>query len=515
MDLDNLPGFDLGNLLKMLNGNRQRVLDLLHLFVKDAAGAPAEIESMAKAGDFQPAWARAHKLKGTAGNMGAKSLHAAALRLEDALKAGQYDPAIFSAFTDEFKKVQAAIAGLPQATERTPAPSGDAGTFEKVARQIDGLLAENDYVSVERLDELSDCLPSGKQEQFTVLSDHIFNIRYTKARQVLQAMTGLPDKQVKTAGKPQTPVVLVVDDTPAHAIAMAEFLMRSAYRVKVAVSGNEALRVAECEPHPDLILLDVMIPEMNGFELCERLKNHLLTQKIPVIFVTAEDDENSEECGLRLGAVDYITKPFSIPSTLMRIHHHILLKQQADLLESMSMVDALTHASNRRCFDCAMETEWKRAAREKKPLSLLMIDIDHFKEYNDHYGHGAGDTCLQSVAAALKAGVSRPGDLVARYGGEEFAVILPETAGQAARHIADRLCQSVRDLGLPHEHSSAGTCVTVSIGCATVDPDGDADPSQVLFAAADKMLYQAKKTGRDRVCHEEGPQQDDRQGIIP
>ena len=292
--------------------------------------------------------------------------------------------------------------------------------------------------------------------------------------------------------------VLVVDDTPDN-LALMSGLLKNHYQVKVANNGETALKIAATAPPPDLILLDVMMPVMDGLEVCRQLKKNPQTENIPVIFVTAKNEECDEEIGLNLGAVDYIAKPFSVPITLARIRNHIRLKQQADLLESISLVDALTHIPNRRRFDEALNAEWKRAAREKTLLSLLMIDIDHFKEYNDHYGHGAGDVCLQSVAAALLASVSRPGDLVARYGGEEFVAILPETNKEAAAHIAKGLCQGIHDLKLPHAHSGASPFITISIGCATVMPSGETSSSKTLLDEADKMLYQAKKTGRNRV----------------
>ena len=295
----------------------------------------------------------------------------------------------------------------------------------------------------------------------------------------------------------QQPTVLIVDDSPTNVQILAEAL-RADYRVKVAGGGREALEVALREPRPDIILLDVMMPEMDGLEVYRQLKNNPQTEKIPVIFVTARDDVSDEELGLNLGAVDYITKPFSIQIARARIRNHIRLKQQADLLESISLVDALTHIPNRRRFDEAIDAEWKRAAREKTPLSVLMIDIDYFKGYNDHYGHGAGDVCLQSVAAALQSGVSRPGDLVARYGGEEFAVILPETDKEAAAHIAARLCECVRGMRLPHAHSSVQPFVTVSAGCATMTPSEKTGSPSVLLDEADKMLYKAKRAGRNR-----------------
>ena len=293
--------------------------------------------------------------------------------------------------------------------------------------------------------------------------------------------------------------LLIVDDAPTNVQILAEAL-HSDYRIKVAGDGQEALKIALREPHPDLILLDVMMPGMDGFEVCRHLKRNPKTQKIPVIFVTAKNEECDEELGLNLGAVDYITKPFSIPITKARIRNHIRLKQQADLLESMSLVDALTQIPNRRSFDETIEAEWRRSVREHTRLSIMMIDIDHFKEYNDCYGHGAGDVCLQTVAETLLTGVSRPGDLVARYGGEEFVIILPGTSKEAAAHIATHLCERVRSMKLPHAHSIVEPYVTISIGGATMTPSGENNSYNALLDEADKMLYKAKNAGRNRVC---------------
>lgn len=301
----------------------------------------------------------------------------------------------------------------------------------------------------------------------------------------------------KKSGSINRPTVLVVDDTPDDLSLMSR-LLKDYYKVKVANNGKKALRIVADHP-PDLILMDVMMPGMDGLEVCRQLKKNPLTANIPVIFVTAKNEEYDEEHGLNLGAVDYIVKPFSIPITLARIRNHIQLKQQADLLESLSLIDALTHLPNRRHLDGTLNMEWKRAAREKAPLSMLMIDIDQFKQYNDEHGHAAGDASLQSVAASLRACVSRPGDLVARYGGEEFVVVLPDTHIDAAVHIATRMCEGISKLKLPHPNSGVEPFVTVSIGCATVVPS-PGTPSTTLFDEADKMLYKAKNSGRNRVC---------------
>ncbi len=294
------------------------------------------------------------------------------------------------------------------------------------------------------------------------------------------------------------PMILVVDDVPTNVQILAEAL-HGLYRIKVASNGNDALDIAQREPHPDLILLDVMMPEMDGFEVCRRLKADLRTQKIPVIFATAMSSMSDEEQGLNLGAVDYITKPFVIPIAKARIRNHIRLKQQADRLEALSLLDALTDIPNRRRYDESLASEWARAKRDRTPLSLIMIDIDHFKEYNDYYGHGAGDVCLQRVATELVEGVVRPGDVVARYGGEEFVVILPDTDKDAAGQIAERLRESIEKLNLAHAYSGTKSVITISAGVATQTELGECFSSRMLHDSADKALYMAKAGGRNRV----------------
>jgi diguanylate cyclase (GGDEF)-like protein len=300
----------------------------------------------------------------------------------------------------------------------------------------------------------------------------------------------------------QQATILIVDDVPTNVQILADALS-SGYRIKVASSGENALGIAQREPHPDLILLDVMMPDMDGFETCRRLKADTKTKNIPVIFVTAKDTHVDEELGLNLGAVDYIGKPFSIPITKARIRNHIQLKRQADLLEFQSMNDELTKMPNRRRFDQALALEWKRAVHDGAPLSLVLIDIDYFKQYNDCYGHVAGDVCLQMVAEELSKGVTRTGDLVVRYGGEEFVAILPETLRENALMIAEGLRVRIEKLGLPHTYPEAGSVVTVSLGVATQTKFEDNAFKQILDAA-DKALYRAKEGGRNRVCSNDG-----------
>ena len=292
--------------------------------------------------------------------------------------------------------------------------------------------------------------------------------------------------------------ILIVDDVPTNIQVLAETL-RADHHIRVATNGADALEVAKQFPQPDLILLDAMMPDMDGFEVCRRLKDAPETQHIPVVFVTAKEDAASEERGLSLGAVDYITKPFNLPIVRVRVRNYLALKHKTDMLESMAHIDSLTNIPNRRRFNETLDVEWRRCLRAKLPLSLLMIDVDHFKTYNDHFGHGAGDICLTTIASTLAAELVRPGDMVTRYGGEEFAVILPETDMEGALQTAERLRTAVIVRDFSKAVDGENRSVTVSIGCATILPQDDLDPIK-LIDAADKKLYQAKAAGRNRVC---------------
>jgi len=296
----------------------------------------------------------------------------------------------------------------------------------------------------------------------------------------------------------EKPTILIVDDTPTNIQVLAEAL-RADYRVKVAGSGKAAFEIIARQGLPDLILLDVMMPGMDGYAVCRRLKDDPRTKDIPVIFVTAKSDPLDEEHGLRLGAVDYIAKPFHPHIVAARVQNHINLKLKTDLLELHALLDGLTSIPNRRRFDDDLASEWKRAHRAGSMLSLIMLDVDYFKPYNDHYGHGAGDNCLRKVAGALAEAVVRPGDLAARYGGEEFVVLLPATGKDGAAQIAERIRAQVEALRIPHGYSAVAAWVTVSVGLASAVPR-DCDGTAALLEKADNMLYRAKDAGRNRVC---------------
>jgi diguanylate cyclase (GGDEF)-like protein len=295
----------------------------------------------------------------------------------------------------------------------------------------------------------------------------------------------------------EPPTVLVVDDEPSNVQALAK-LVKGDARVQVANNGEKALALAAGDSPPDLILLDIQMPDIDGYEVCRRLKADPATSEIPVIFVTARDTASDEERGLLLGAVDYIAKPFYPAIVRARVRTHLELKRKTDLLERIAWIDGLTSTPNRRYFDDQLDKERRRAQREGHPLSVVMMDVDHFKAYNDHYGHGAGDECLQQVAQAVSRTAARPSDLVARYGGEEFVALLPGTDSAGAAELAERFRAAVADRAIPHAYSSTAEVVTLSLGVATWAPDAGDIPAAELVKMADEALYSAKAAGRNR-----------------
>ncbi len=290
--------------------------------------------------------------------------------------------------------------------------------------------------------------------------------------------------------------ILIVDDALASIQILSRALMDE-FEIAIATNGADAIDAVTENP-PDLILLDVMMSGMDGHEVCRRLKADLRSQAIPIIFLTARETEDDEIEGLKMGAVDYIIKPFSTPIVKARIRTHLELKRCRDLLENMALLDALTGISNRRRFDDFLDFAWRQSQRMAAPLSVILLDVDHFKAYNDHYGHQAGDECLRAVAQALNGAKRRATDLVARYGGEEFMAVLPSTEAEGALIIAETLRRAVEELKVPHAHSSAAAHVTVSLGIATVIPSDGTTPS-ALIQRADQGLYRAKSQGRNRV----------------
>jgi two-component system cell cycle response regulator len=437
-------------------------------------------------------------------------------------------------------------------------------------------------------------------------------------------LTSMTDQAPASATPPRQAAILIVDDAPSNLDGLRAMMQQQGYQTFVATSGERALEIAQ-RVRPDVVLLDIVLPGMDGLEVCRRLKAHPVTALIPVIFMSARTTTDDVVAGFDIGAADYISKPLRMAEVCARVraqlqsrsssqsgqaqverlstivnsldeglllleasgrvqyanpacerylgyapgelagraldellpgalaqgyldyfrdwldghdtqhyrgtrevlvrHRDGLLcaidlsvtpmqageplfvallhdithhKQSETALQRAALVDPLTLIANRRHFDSFIEKEWQRAIRSGEPLSLIVLDVDHFKLYNDTLGHAAGDACLQKVAAALQSHALRPTDLAARYGGEEFVLLFAETSAASALRLAEGIRARVEGLKLPNPRSPTSQWVTVSIGVATVAPT-QLDAVENLFVAADRAMYEAKAAGRNRV----------------
>lgn len=313
--------------------------------------------------------------------------------------------------------------------------------------------------------------------------------------------------------------ILIVDDSDTARMLLETILRQAGYTnlvmARVAKEAFQALDLGgstQSDPDFDCILMDITMPGVDGIEATRRIKDDPLLKDIPVIMVTASEDEANLEKAFEVGATDYINKPVRQIELIARVGSVLRLKQEMDIrkareqelenltrtFQELSNLDGLTGVANRRRFDDVYDKEWRSAKRDGAVMSVLMLDIDIFKAYNDRYGHLKGDSCLTRVAQCLKREVKRPRDLVARYGGEEFVLVLPETDAAGAMRIAENIRERVRELDIEHQDSATGI-VSVSLGAATGRPTEMSSPADLL-SSSDKALYRAKLEGRDRVC---------------
>lgn len=293
--------------------------------------------------------------------------------------------------------------------------------------------------------------------------------------------------------------ILVVDDAPEN-VMLLSLILKDLGTVSSALSGREAIDKALENP-PDLILLDIQMPELDGYDVIRALKEDPKTENVPVIFVTGLSDEGDEEKGLKLGAIDYITKPYKPAVVIARVRNHLRLREYAmrleqlnEELERLATTDALTSAYNRRYFMSKLEEEVKRVRRYKRPSSLMMIDVDHFKKINDTFGHDVGDHVLIALVKLLEDKV-RQLDTVARIGGEEFAILMPETSEKDALILVNRLLDAARAAAITVADDTVR--FTISVGCTEFD--ADTVDGEGILKMADMALYDAKRSGRDQV----------------
>jgi diguanylate cyclase (GGDEF)-like protein len=307
--------------------------------------------------------------------------------------------------------------------------------------------------------------------------------------------------------------ILIVDDSATILSALATMVRAMKFEPITAESGEKAVELFGAE-HPDLVLLDVNMPGIDGYETARRIRAAQPDQWVPIIFLSANEYDQHLERAIESGGDDYLVKPVSpvVLSAKIRALQRLdqmrgkLVDMSKELsaanqrLETLANQDALTGIANRRAFDSLIDRETAHALRSRQPLSVALCDVDHFKAYNDRYGHPAGDECLRKVGAAIAKSCRRATDFAARYGGEEFALLLPETPAEGALKVVETARREVESLAIPHEASGAAPVVTFSAGIACFSPERDKNAA-ALIARADEALYRAKHLGRNRsVC---------------
>jgi len=293
--------------------------------------------------------------------------------------------------------------------------------------------------------------------------------------------------------------LLVVDQDVAYCLCLEDYFA-DRYDVIAVQQCSQVKVICAASPRPDLILLNVNINQGCGFEVCRDLKSDKYTQPIPILLLTKNYTEADEIKGLDYGASDFLCQSVSNIILSARIKTHLQLARLTAALETKASFDSLTGLYNRREFERTLEVEWRRACRNSTPLSIMFMDIDFFKNFNDSYGHLAGDDCLRKVGRALNACLCRSGEFVARYGGEEFVAILPDSEGDKVKQCATRILRQIENLHIAHRSSEINPQITLSIGVATEVPALGQSPHKLL-ELADQHLYQAKSEGRNRVVY--------------
>lgn len=292
--------------------------------------------------------------------------------------------------------------------------------------------------------------------------------------------------------------ILIIEDSPLT-VKILEDMLKDDYNILTSYYGIEGLEIAEKE-NPDLIILDILMSPMDGYETCEKLKQNYLTKSIPVIFITALGEMEDEKKGLEIGAIDYITKPFSAPIIKARVKNHLELKHSRDILAELSSLDGLTGIYNRRYFDILMEQEWNKSILSNSVLSVMLMDIDKFKMYNDNYGHLEGDECLRLVANCIKDSANKSKCITARFGGEEFVTLMPNIGNNEAKKFADNIFRALKATKIPFEVSPVDNIVTISAGLGTIYPD-ESHILTTFIKEVDDLLFASKFNGRNRITY--------------
>ncbi len=507
VNIDSKAGLNYKQGIKQVSGNKHLYHKLLSEFEQQFSHAVEKISSKILSADLEQAEQLIHSLKGVASNIAAVELAEKLGELESRLKIPNEDfsnllaqcERALECVLSEIKKLH---IGCQDETENRQVNSD----YKKACKNLVILI---ELLKDSRLDAdlYFDAFKAALEgvdfvDEVKQLGQYIDQFDFDSALTISTALLAklpvdIEYQQQVIIDKNNTPCILIVDDIPLNIKVLVQAL-RDNYVIKIAKNGDKVESITKMLPQPDLILLDIEMPGMNGYEVCAKLKTNVLTEKIPVIFITGRTEVIDEKIGLEMGAVDYIAKPFNASVVQARVKTHVELKRQTDMLAKMATQDSLTGIANRRYFDEYIEQEWLRARRSKTFLSIIFIDVDFFKHFNDFFGHNVGDQCLKIVATAIKQCLKRQSDFVARYGGEEFVVVLPDTDITASAQLAERIRSTVQALKLPHTPAKGFTSVTLSLGVSSIIPDRKSNVA-ALVGAADRALYQAKCGGRNQV----------------
>ncbi|TAK62602.1 response regulator [Methylobacter sp.] len=482
-----LPGFELKGIMSALHGNQEKLGRLLGAFREQLVIEAPIIATQIEYRNLVDAHKQLHALTGIAGNLGAKEFHQACTVLNAQLQSGKFnDTTLADWIRISDKTISTLSATLTHSSPEVP--PGDVPTLQ----QLMGLLAHDSFISDQLLTQFKLLFPDDKQAEYTALTQYILDTDYPKAQQVLNTVIDFSNEKIETSDQHPHPIILIVDDTRVNQ-EILDSLLKQYYQIKVAGNGVRALDIAKHSPHPDLILLDVNMPQMDGYEICQKLQENILTRHIPIIFVTAEFDKESESHGLQLGAVDYITKPINPAIVLQRVRNQILLKQHEKELQRIAHYDALTGIPNRILLADRMAQAIAQSKREGGMLGVCYLDLDGFKPVNDTLGHQAGDQVLIEIARRIES-ILRKGDTCARLGGDEFVVLLPNL------HHAEKCIVTVKRLleiiARPILVQDQPFFLTASIGI-TICPGDDSD-ADGLLSHADQAMYVAKQSGKNR-----------------
>jgi len=452
-----------------------------------------EIKKAIDAGDIKLAHRLAHTVKSNAGLIGKTKLQKAAADVESALKDGKHSETEMNIFQYELNKVLDELKPIfDEAADPAPFETSGKTLDTEAARalfdKLEPLLASGNPECLKLIDDLRG-LPGTE-----VLIAHMEDFYFGGALKTLLKLKKSTKRHEGNNDEKNS--ILVVDDDKANIIYLNHLLGQD-YVLYTAREAKEAFWIVD-KHHPDLILLDVIMPNTNGYEVIAALKESEASRDIPVVFITGLNDSDDEIKGLDLGAEDYITKPFHAAIVKLRVRNQIKIVNQMRTIERLTMVDQLTDMANRRGFDQRMDREWRTAVRARSAVSLMMIDVDNFKIYNDTYGHQQGDVALRTVADVLKRNLMRSTDFAARWGGEEFTVLLPMTDMRGALSIAEVIRANIENTIISCPDGTS-TNVTLSIGLNTQIPTQN-DSIDDFISKADNALYLAKKTGKNRVC---------------